>query len=456
MIRLRDEQIAALEADRAIGAQTLANTRMELEQMREMYNEETMWLGLKVQALDREREALQEENTLLNQQMTAEALIANYAKIIKKSRFKRAKKTYVADLEAELYKAMHKVEVMSKQLELIRAQCKKDVDATKEEMGAALQDKVRTESELRSKLVQAEQENKRIESDCKTRLHHREETIENLQFDVDRLNSKIDALEQRENTYEKALDKALDSSRHMANALDSSRHKAPPIPSGSTHGGLSPRFSPRRNSISSPRRNSVSSLSTLSFKTPSFKTIPTIPKDLGNLTSSDISSDEESTFTPKRGDLIVSGWEDKTVPTKADLSEIFETSGPLSNVDVYVKEKFAVISYVKSNHAKKAVKKYHNVAKIAGHVLNVRLSPPVVLTRSDVLIHGWSAKDPIQRKDLLGIFAPFGLVHKITFGECNDYAIVTYKNQFDAQKAAHSLKYGAKVGDKVLQVVRRQ
>jgi len=239
------------------------------------------------------------------------------------------------------------------------------------------------------------------------------------------------------------------------------RHKAPPIPSGSTHGGLSPRFSPRRNSGFSPsslsRSHSVSSLSTLAFKTPSFfETVPAIPKDLGNLTSSDISSDEESTFTPKRGDLIVSGWEDKTVPTKADLSEIFETSGPLSNVDVYVKEKFAVISYVKSNHAKKAVKKYHNVAKIAGHVLNVRLSPPVVLTRSDVLVHGWSANSPIQRKDLLGIFAPFGLVHKITFGVCNDYAIVTYKNQFDAQKAAHSLKYGAKVGDKVLQVVRRQ
>eukprot|EP00957_Ditylum_brightwellii_P198344 15114377-Ditylum_brightwellii.AAC.1 len=34
-IRLRDEQIAALEADRSISAQTLANTRMELEHMRE-------------------------------------------------------------------------------------------------------------------------------------------------------------------------------------------------------------------------------------------------------------------------------------------------------------------------------------------------------------------------------------------------------------------------------------
>ena len=215
-VRARDANISGLEKLRLEKQQELESLQKELEAERLLQMKESILHRIEVERLKRQTKAVEERLTVLEKDMQNKEAIREYAELIKSVAPKKGGSVdsqYVMKLQSQLAKAVKRMDATSHQMTQVEHSCEEVVNSLKKEIGEIVEDRCRTELELRKQLELLEEQKLEIQSEYDDR------SILNQQ-ELDRLKEKVtveitlDDLEQElEETEEKLM--KLNSTHEM-------------------------------------------------------------------------------------------------------------------------------------------------------------------------------------------------------------------------------------------------
>lgn len=180
-IRSRDSTISGMEKKRLEKEQELAALQKELEEERLKQMEEAILHRLEADRLQRQTLAMEERLEALERDMQDKEAIHEYANLIKGVAPKSGVDSqYVMKLQAQLAKAVKKMEATSQQMELVEQSCNEVVTSLKSEITEIVEDRCRTELELRKQLDLLEEQKEDMQRDYDEQIKKNQQEMERL------------------------------------------------------------------------------------------------------------------------------------------------------------------------------------------------------------------------------------------------------------------------------------
>ena len=185
-VRSRDSDISGLDKLRLEKSYELENLQKELDIERLMQMKETILHRIEVERLKRQTAAVQERFVVLEKDMSNNDAIREYAELIKSVAPKggNVDSQYVMKLQSQLAKAVKRMDATSHQMTQVEQSCEEVVNSLKKEIGDIVEDRCRTELELRKQLELLEEQKLEIQAEYDDR-------IQTNQLELERLKGKV-------------------------------------------------------------------------------------------------------------------------------------------------------------------------------------------------------------------------------------------------------------------------
>ena len=206
-VRSKDANIAGLEKLRQEKQQELENLQKELDSERLLQMKESILHRIEVERLKRQTKAVEERLTVLENDMQNKDAIREYAELIKSVAPKggNVDSQYVMKLQSQLAKAVERMDATSHQMTQLEHSCEEVVNSLKKEIGDIVEERCRTELELRKQLDLLEEQKSEIQSEYDDRILLNQQELERLKEKVT-VEVTLDDLEQElEETEEKLM-----------------------------------------------------------------------------------------------------------------------------------------------------------------------------------------------------------------------------------------------------------
>ena len=180
-IRARDATIISTDKKRLEKDNELAALQKELEAERLKQMEEAILHQLEADRLKQQTEAMEERLDALERDMQDKEAIHEYANLIKAAAPKNGVDSqYVMKLQSQLAKAMKKMESTSHQMELVEQSCSEVVSSLSSEIKEIVEDRCRTELELRKQLELLEEQKAEMQKNYDEQIMKNQEEMERL------------------------------------------------------------------------------------------------------------------------------------------------------------------------------------------------------------------------------------------------------------------------------------
>jgi chromosome segregation ATPase len=184
-IRDRDSNISSLEKIRLEKHAELAALQKELEEERLRQMKESILHRIEVERLKRQTKAVEERLEALEKDMQDKDAIHEYANLIKGVAPKGGVDSqYVMKLQSQLAKAVKKMDATAHQMAQVEQSCEEVVGSLKKEISEIVEDRCRTELELRKQLELLEEQKAEMQAEYDDRIREN-------QKELDRLKSKV-------------------------------------------------------------------------------------------------------------------------------------------------------------------------------------------------------------------------------------------------------------------------
>ncbi len=181
-VRSRDATVSGMEKKRQEKEAELAALQKELEYERLKQMEEAILHRLEADRLQRQTKAMEERLEALERDMQDKDAIHEYANLIKGVAPKSGVDSqYVMKLQSQLAKAVKKMEATSQQMEMVEQSCNEVVASLKTEITEIVEDRCRTELELRKQLELLEEQKLEMQKDYDEQIRKNQEEMERLQ-----------------------------------------------------------------------------------------------------------------------------------------------------------------------------------------------------------------------------------------------------------------------------------
>ena len=205
-VRARDNQISSLEKTRLEKHQELAALQKELEEERLRQMKEAILHRIETERLKRQTKAIEDRLEALEKDMQDKDAIHEYANLIKGVAPKGGVDSqYVMKLQSQLAKAVKKMDATSHQMAQVEQSCEEVVSSLKKEISEIVEDRCRTELELRKQLELLEEQKAEMQAEYDERIQDNKDEIERLKEKASTETSVADLereLEETENKLE--------------------------------------------------------------------------------------------------------------------------------------------------------------------------------------------------------------------------------------------------------------
>jgi len=203
-VRQRDSSISALEKARQEKQQELAQLEKELEEERLQQMKEALTHKIESERIKRQTQHAEERLKALEHDMQDKAAIHEYANLIKSVAPKSgADSQYVTKLQNQLQKAVKKMETTMEHMKEIEEAGKEQVEALSKEIGQLVEDRCRTELELRKQMEVLQEQKSEMQVKYEERIRENLKTLKALrakataQVTIDELEEELMETESR-------------------------------------------------------------------------------------------------------------------------------------------------------------------------------------------------------------------------------------------------------------------
>jgi chromosome segregation ATPase len=180
-VRARDATIISMDKKRLETDNELAALQKELDEERLKQMEEAILHQLESERLKKQTEAMEERLDALERDMQDKEAIHEYANLIKAAAPKSGVDSqYVMKLQSQLAKAMKKMESTSHQMELVEQSCSEVVSFLSSEIKEIVEDRCRTELELRRQLELLEEQKADMQKSYEEQIRKNQQEMERL------------------------------------------------------------------------------------------------------------------------------------------------------------------------------------------------------------------------------------------------------------------------------------
>jgi chromosome segregation ATPase len=184
-VRARDANISSLEKIRLEKHQELAALQKELEEERLRQMKESILHRIEVERLKRQTRAVEERLEALEKDMQDKDAIHEYANLIKGVAPKGGVDSqYVMKLQSQLAKAVKKMDATAHQMAQVEQSCEEVVSSLKKEISEIVEDRCRTELELRKQLELLEEQKAEMQAEYDDRIRENQKELERLKEKV--------------------------------------------------------------------------------------------------------------------------------------------------------------------------------------------------------------------------------------------------------------------------------
>lgn len=214
-VREKDANISGLEKLRQEKQLELESLQKEYDTERLLQMKESILHRIEVERLKRQTKAVEERLTVLEKDMQNKDAIREYAELIKSVAPKggNVDSQYVMKLQSQLAKAVKRMDATSHQMTQLEHSCEEVVNSLKKEIGEIVEERCRTELELKKQLELLEEQKTEIQSEYDDRILLNQQELERLKEKVT-VEVTLDDLEQElEETEEKLM--KLNSTHEM-------------------------------------------------------------------------------------------------------------------------------------------------------------------------------------------------------------------------------------------------
>ena len=181
-VRARDATVISMDKKRLETDNELVALQKELDEERLRQMEEAILHQLESERLKKQTEALEERLEALERDMQDKEAIHEYANLIKAAAPKNGVDSqYVMKLQSQLAKAMKRMETTSRQMELVEQSCNEVVSSLSSEIKEIVEDRCRTELELRRQLELLEEQKADMQKSYEEQIRKNQEEMERLQ-----------------------------------------------------------------------------------------------------------------------------------------------------------------------------------------------------------------------------------------------------------------------------------
>jgi chromosome segregation ATPase len=200
-IRDRDANISSLEKVRLEKHQELAALQKELEEERLRQMKESILHRIEVERLKRQTKAVEERLEALEKDMQDKDAIHEYANLIKGVAPKGGVDSqYVMKLQSQLAKAVKKMDATAHQMAQVEQSCEDVVNSLKKDISEIVEDRCRTELELRKQLELLEEQKAEMQAEYDDRIRENQRELERLKEKVSVETSVADLEKELEET----------------------------------------------------------------------------------------------------------------------------------------------------------------------------------------------------------------------------------------------------------------
>ena len=203
-VRQRDASICALEKARLEKQQELAALEGELEQERLQQMKEALIHKIESERIKRQTHHAEERLKALETDMQDKAAIHEYANLIKGVAPKGGVDSqYVMKLQAQLQKAVKKMETTTDQMKELEANSRQVVDGLTREISELVEERCRTELELRKQMEVLQEQKRDMQLQYEERIRDNLKTLQALrakaasQTSIDELEEELSETETR-------------------------------------------------------------------------------------------------------------------------------------------------------------------------------------------------------------------------------------------------------------------
>ena len=203
-VRQRDSSISALEKARQEKQQELAQLEKELEDERLQQMKEALTHKIESERIKRQTQHAEERLKALEHDMQDKAAIHEYANLIKSVAPKTgADSQYVTKLQNQLQKAVKKMETTMEHMKEIEEAGKEQVEGLSQEIGQLVEDRCRTELELRKQMEVLQEQKSEMQLKYEERIRENLKTLKALrakataQVTIDELEEELMETESR-------------------------------------------------------------------------------------------------------------------------------------------------------------------------------------------------------------------------------------------------------------------
>ena len=219
-VRARDATIISMDKKRLEKDNELAALQKELDEERLRQMEEAILHKLEAERLKKQTEAMEERLEALERDMQDRDAIHEYANLIKTAAPKSGVDSqYVMKLQSQLAKAMKKMESTSHQMELVEQSCNEVVTSLSSEIKEIVEDRCRTELELRRQLTLLEEQKADMQKNYEEQIRKNQEEMErlkeraateekppDLETEIEEAERKLESLNQAYETQEQEIE----------------------------------------------------------------------------------------------------------------------------------------------------------------------------------------------------------------------------------------------------------
>jgi len=180
-VRARDASISSLEKTRLEKHQELMALQNELEEERLRQMKEAILHRIEVERLKRQTKAVEERLEALEKDMQDKDAIHEYANLIKGVAPKGGVDSqYVMKLQSQLAKAVKKMDATAHQMAQVEQSCEEVVNSLKKEISDIVEDRCRTELELRKQLELLEEQKGEMQAEYDDRIRENQKELDRL------------------------------------------------------------------------------------------------------------------------------------------------------------------------------------------------------------------------------------------------------------------------------------
>lgn len=184
-VRARDTELSTLEKTRLEKHQELEALQKELEEERLRQMKESILHRIEVERIKRQTKAVEDRVQALETDMMDKEAIQEYANLIKGVAPKGGVDSqYVMKLQSQLAKAVKKMDTTAHQMAQVEQSCEDVINSLKKEISEIVEDRCRTELELRKQLELLEEQKAEMQAEYDDRIRENQVELERLKGKV--------------------------------------------------------------------------------------------------------------------------------------------------------------------------------------------------------------------------------------------------------------------------------